>query len=1062
MFKKRLLLFILILNSTWGMAQIITIGDSASINYRIPFSINNNYSYSQQIYLQNEINQAGVICGISLYKSENINFNRTVKIYLGETNKSEFLTNSDWVHANYLREVYSGNVNFTQDGWCYINFNTPFEFENIGNLVITWDDNTQLLDFTLANSFVCSNVLNKTLLYHGDSINPIYYNPTIGYLQQKRNRIKLHFCDPVIMGNGIIQNCDFLFADPGGMLDYADSLDFIQTITSSSLVSTELQIKFMNFNLAFGDTLWIHDGSSLNAPIVGIYTHENAPYFYQSISDTLTFHFKSDNTAVASGWLAYIQCMPCYPVSIYTGSPCEPNSNTVTGYSATPFCTDDNPYGISYSSGTTGFATNYFGQVSFACFDIAPAPKWHYMQINEPGDMLIHISQTSTNGAPLDADFACWGPFYAENQFDFMHKLCCDQINLSTTLNISHCPLNGDHSDLGPYPDYTLVDCSYSPISSEWCFIPNAQTGQFYILLITNFSGTPGTINFTTVPAYTTATTNCDLLSSASNNGPLCIGDTLRLICQNPKPGITYLWNGPNGFISTEPTPIIPNCSSSESGLYSLVITSGNITSQPYYTYVVVGNQPTVSLESSASTICFGDSVVLRAYGGIHYKWSHFYEDTDSIVTFPYENTTYTVFGRFGGCIDSASIIIEVLPPITYSISINNLICSGINDGQITISVEGGIAPYQLLWSTGDTTSTITSLSAGGYNTIITDNYGCTFYTPYIEISSPGSINIDAITTADRCNNLLGSIITTVSGGIEPYSFEWEYLNATSPNLFQLSAGIYHCTITDGNGCQKLFQDTIFDRTIIALIDSISPALCGKNNGWIRLRYENGVEPINFNWLSISDFSENSAFNLSPGIYTVIVSDNLCSDTLHFMIEELPYPSACFETFPTNSFEINSTIQFINCSDGDNNWVWDFGDFSVSYLENPSHVYQYGGTYTIGLMVTNEIGCQDSTSKTIEIKNIGLFIPNSFTPNGDGINDQFIPIMNSVSSEGYSMTIYNRWGEIIFQTMDIHQGWDGKHQGVFVPINSSYTYIIRYTNENGKSFQKTGGIHVIQ
>lgn len=1062
MFKKRFLLFILTFTTICGNGQSITIGDSNSVDYKIPFTISDNYCYSQQIYLQNEINQAGLICGMSLYKSENINFNRTVKIYLGEIFKTQFTSNNDWILADSILEVFNGNITFNQEGWCYINFNTPFEYENFGNLVITWDDNTQLEEFTLANRFVCSNIENKTLLYHGDSINPVYYNPTIGYLPDKRNIIKLHFCDPLVMSNGIIENCDFLYADPGGMNNYSDSLNIIQTIFSSSLIEQEIQIHFLKFNFEQGDTLWLHDGNSINSPIVGIYTHINIPNFYQSVSDTLTFHFKSDSSLVSSGWLAFIQCVACYPVSIYTGSPCEPNNNTVTGYSAIPFCTEENPYGVSYSSGTTGFATNYFGQVSFACFDIAPAPKWHYMQINEPGDMLIHISQLSSGGTPLDADFACWGPFYAENQFDLMHKLCCDQINLCINPNISHCPPNGDHSDLGPYPDYTLVDCSYSPISSEWCFIPQAQTGQFYILLIANFSGIPGTINFTTVPAYTTATTNCDLLSNAQNNGPLCIGDTLRLFCQNPKPGQTYLWSGPNGFSSTEPNPIITNCNSSHSGMYSLVITFGSICSQPYLTYVVIGSQPTISLESSASTICYGDSVVLKAYGGIHYDWSHFYEDTDSIIAFPSESTSYSVIGRFGGCMDSASIEIEVLPPITYSITKNNIICYGINEGQITMEVAGGVPPYQLYWSTGDTSSTINSLSIGGYYAIITDHFGCSFNTPYIEISSPPSINADATTTSDRCNMFLGSIITSISGGVEPYSFVWDYLNSTSPNLTQLPEGVYSCLITDGNGCIKHFQDTIFDKSIYTYIDSISPALCGKNNGWITIKYENGIPPIHYDWLSILDYDENKAFNLAPGIYEVIVSDNLCSDTIQFEIDEMPFPTACFETLPTNSFETNSIIDFINCSDGANNWVWNFGDYTISYFENPSHTYQNGGIYTIGLVVSNEIGCEDSTSKTIEIKNIDLFVPNSFTPNGDGINDQFIPIMNSVSSEGYIMSIYNRWGELVFQTTDIHQGWDGMHDGVYVPVNSTYSYLIKYTNRNGKSFQKTGGIHVIQ
>ncbi len=1062
MFKNPLILFILICYSIFGNAQIITIGDSNSVSYNIPFSLSNNYSYSQQIYLQNEINQAGVICGISIFKNDNINFNRTVKIYLGESSKTQFSSNQDWVFADSIQEVFSGNISFDQEGWCYINFNQPFEYTNQGNLIVCWDDNTQLKDYSLGNRFVCSNMVNKSLVYYGDTINPIYYNPSLGFIFQKRNILKIHYCDPMIMTNGNIQNCDFLYADPGGMENYGNSLDLIQTVYSSSNVEHELQIYFNNYNLGLGDTLWVFDGNSINAPIVGVYTQINAPNFYQSNSDTLTFHFKSDNLSSASGWLAYIHCVACFPVSIYTGSPCEPNNNTITGYSATPFCTDENPYGVSYSSGTNGFATNYFGQVDFACFDIAPAPKWHYLQINDPGNLLIHISQTSLNGAPLDADFACWGPFYAENQFDFMHKICCDQIELNISPNISHCPPNGDHSDLGSYPDYTLIDCSYSPNASEWCYIPNAQSGQFYILLISNFSRTPGTINFNIVPEYTTATTNCDLMSNAQNNGPLCLGDTLRLFCQNPKPEYTYSWSGPNGFTSTEPSPIIPNCNLNQSGLYSLVITSGSISSQPYLTYVLIGSQPTVNLEASATTICYGDSVILNAYGALHYDWSHFYEDTDSILLFPTENITYSVIGSYGGCMDSANINIEVIPQMNFSVIKNNLTCYGINEGQINLSVSGGVPPYYYVWNNGDTTPTISSLSIGNYNATITDYFGCISYSPNYEISSPPPIHVMGYTTDDRCYHSLGSITTSVSGGVEPYTFEWENLVSTSPNITQLAAGIYTCTITDANGCIQLFQDTIYDKTIIAFIDSISPSSCGKNNGCISIHCENGVEPIEYNWFEITDFMENRAFNIAPGVYTVIVSDNLCSDTLQFVIEESGYPTACFETFPSNSFEINSTIQFLNCSDGDVNWVWNFGDYSISYVENPSHEYQFGGTYTIELIVNNEFGCLDSISKTIEIKEFDIFIPNSFTPNGDNLNDIFLPIFKSEDLENYHFEIFNRWGELIFNSKNIKQGWDGKFKGEFVPINTTYTYIIRYKNRGGKSIQKTGSIHVVQ
>ena len=134
------------------------------------------------------------------------------------------------------------------------------------------------------------------------------------------------------------------------------------------------------------------------------------------------------------------------------------------------------------------------------------------MQIDQPGDLLIYIEQHSRiTHLPIDVDFACWGPFQAESKRDFLNKLK-DSYQLEVGKRPNHRPKNGDHShDMGGYPYHNLVDCSYDPAGTEWCFIPNAKSGEWYLLMITNYSQQPGKIHFERVNDKSTATTRCDV-----------------------------------------------------------------------------------------------------------------------------------------------------------------------------------------------------------------------------------------------------------------------------------------------------------------------------------------------------------------------------------------------------------------------------------------------------------------------------------------------------------------------------------------------------------------------
>ena len=239
-----------------------------------------------------------------------------------------------------------------------------------------------------------------------------------------------------------------------------------------------------------------------------------------------------------------------------------------------PFCTEDNPYGISFPAGTTSTNAQEFPGGSTGCLYSTPAPAWYVMQIDAPGDLLIHM----THSGGRDIDFACWGPFtgYA-NQNELVQAVCLTQLTGSS--QGSHCPTNGYHDPNNPgtwggYPSGNLVDCSYSTASTEWCFIPNAQHGEWYVFLICNYSRAAGTISFDVygqgAPGSQMATTNCDILANVSNNGPLCEGEALQLTC-SVSSSSGYQWTNPNGVMfSTQQNPIISPVTVNDAGQYTV------------------------------------------------------------------------------------------------------------------------------------------------------------------------------------------------------------------------------------------------------------------------------------------------------------------------------------------------------------------------------------------------------------------------------------------------------------------------------------------------------------
>ena len=328
-----------------------------------------------------------------------------------------------------------------------------------------------------------------------------------------------------------------------------------------------------------------------------------------------------------------------FPAGVNAGTPC----------STTP-CPD--PY---YCSGVTH-------QGQDACLYTAPNPAFYFLRIDQPGSLNIEMYSTPA----VDIDFDCWGPFTDMNT-------ACSQLSCSN-----------------------MVDCSYSTAATEHCHINNAQTGQYYVLLITNYSNSTCNISFQNVATGSgAATTDCTLLPPmVANGGPYCVGETISLTA-NTTVNASYQWTGPNGFTSTQQNLTIPNCTMANAGTYICYISYGG-QSNFATTQVVVYPEPVADF--TFNDICVGNTATFTststtnptgsgaAYQITSYAWD--FGDgqtgTGSTATHTYAQAgsyqvTLTVTTGNGRCSDQITKIIQVIPALNVDIVVdgNTQICDG-------------------------------------------------------------------------------------------------------------------------------------------------------------------------------------------------------------------------------------------------------------------------------------------------------------------------------------------------------------------------------------------------
>ena len=613
---------------------------------------------------------------------------------------------------------------------------------------------------------------------------------------------------------------------------------------------------------------------------------------------------------------------------------------------------------------------------------------------------------------------------------------------------------------------------AWAPVTGTASTASGLSAGS-YTVSVTDANGCTisGTATLTQ-PTLLTAT-----ISSVTN--VLCFGNnngSATVIGGGGVAPYTYLWN-PGSNSNTTATGLT-------AGSYTITITDANGCTATANTTIT---QPTVLANTLTVTnvACNGGnsgSITSTTTGGTTpygYLWSN--GQTTSNATNLIAGIYTLTITDVNGCTVSASATITQPPVLTVTAVGPQSVCSGA-PATLIATAGGGTQPYTYLWSPGGgTTATTTTnpLTSTTYTVKITDANGCTA-TAKVTVYVSAPLALTVVGDTDVCPG--GTIILKASatGGDGNYNYLWLPSNITLPTVTFIPNGDTTVTVqlTDGCGSSMISKTIHITVEPLPLVDfstttnsgcyplciqfrDLSTTTIGVINSW-GWNFGNGDTSNVQN--PIYCFKDTGTFTVS----LTVSSGKGCSATLQELrlIKVYPHPDAYFTYSPQ---PINILSPFVQYTDKSTSlypityWYWTFGDGSKGSTEqNPSHIFGDTGTYCATLIVVDEHGCVDTTTECLDVQpQYAFYIPNAFTPNGDGINDVFQPKGTYIKS--YEMYIFERWGNELFHTTDFNTGWNGEvNNNGQLCQEDTYIYLIYVYDSQGNKHTYTGRVNLVR
>jgi gliding motility-associated-like protein len=587
-----------------------------------------------------------------------------------------------------------------------------------------------------------------------------------------------------------------------------------------------------------------------------------------------------------------------------------------------------------------------------------------------------------------------------------------------------------------------------------------------------------------------------------------CISNTVNVtvtVLQSPSvtvSGTTTMCSGTNGVLTAIPSITGGDFLWSD-GTQNLTQTTANITVSPTVTttYSLVYTAPngcpspnvaaTISviptpvITAPSTGICTGGQTTITAtpdlLGGA-FTWAPLpagQVNGPSIQVSPAATTNYVITYLLNGC-TSIPVTVQVTVTDVPTVSVDSIgICTGGTGTMVAVpSSTAGVGTYTWTPSwTGtsvvdDETFEVSPPQTSPISVVYTlNNCPSLPVTSFITVTNAPTLSFTGTTLCAGSTGTLTAVPSFLGG-----TFEWEngeitpsiQITTAVDTTYNVDYNLNGCIVT---GTANVTVDEIPNVTFMATVTEgcapltvklINTTASTNNCTW---DLGNGATVNQCGNLSYT-FMEAGCFDIS----LTTDSPNGCSNTLTLddLVCVYPQPVASFNTTTEVISSDNPTLNVTNTSVGAVDFIWNYGNgVTETSLFQPDGITYTGDIepeYVITLIAISENGCIDTTYRVIKVRDeLLIFAPNTFIPDGDGLNDTWFPVITAGMEENtYELIIVNRWGEIMFQTKDVTAGWDGTYKGNECQ-DGTYTYYIRFRSTFDKQFKNiTGHINLLR
>jgi gliding motility-associated-like protein len=619
-----------------------------------------------------------------------------------------------------------------------------------------------------------------------------------------------------------------------------------------------------------------------------------------------------------------------------------------------------------------------------------------------PTDTTMYVVEiTSNEGVFLDTFYINVVPPPTPNAGP--DQILCQgtAIHLSGTLSNGSSPFTWGHITTGITPNPTVTYIPNPPTLTPTVVVN--QAGNYRFVLTENNGVCPAVKD--TVQVLVSKTTH-----TTSWTAPSCAGMTDGTITITNPNAIEYSFDGGVTWVT--------NATQGGFGMGTHAVQSRNQYGCMFSSNVTISDPPQLQINVSNDTlICqngYADMSAWLSVQGLNeiYHWSATASTAGNVQIGPYtSDQVVTVYaeGQSGCLSDTQTVNITVRQPLAGVISPNDTICPGYPTTVNVAAIAGGLAPYTITWSTGDTQTGVTQMEIP---------------------ANPPQTQIYTVTVNDVCETT--PLVLTTQVYVAPLPIP--LMSVVEPIL-----------------CEPAIFE-IHNETDTTMMSSYS---------W-EYPYNNTAinEPVIF------------TDELRAGTYDValvVVSPLGCIDSIRMkdFLTVQPKPVSNFAWSPNPVLEFNTTVYFQDLTELAHEYDWSFPGATPSYsqLDRPKVTYPDGetGTYPVTLIVTSELGCKDTLTQNLIVSpEVTIFIPNTFTPDGDEFNQSWKIYINGIDLYSFRMQVFNRWGEMVFESLDPSIGWDGTYKGKVVETGIYVWKIAARDRQNDGKYEWNGHVNIIK